>query len=73
MLARFFFTLVTILLFSVSGRSWATDIKVENIYTNTDSACYTLVVAIGAPVSLVTATRSQQNYGCKVLAGNGAS
>lgn len=31
--------------------------KGKNVYRATDNACYTLVVAIGTPVSLVTATR----------------
>ena len=38
--------------------------KGENVFTEDDNTCYTLVVAIGAPVSLVTATRGGYGYGC---------
>ena len=39
--------------------------KGENVYTAADHACYTLVVAVGTPVSLVTATRlTGEGYTC---------
>ena len=39
--------------------------KGKNVYTAADNTCYTLVVAVGAPVSLVTATRMVgEGYNC---------
>ena len=39
--------------------------KGEKVYTQANTTCYTLVVAVGAPVSLVTATRMMgEGYNC---------